>query len=283
MGGAAFAAAFPLLGGCRAFRGCHAHRSRVAVQLYSIREYIKANGLGKALAEVAKIGYEGVEFAGYWGYKAPDLKKMLDDNGLVACGTHINKDQIGEDKISRTIEFNLAYGNRYLVVPGGLGDPKQAVEFFAKAAEKAAAAGCKIGYHNHAGEHQQKVEGTGETVWEYFFANTPKSVCMEQDVGWTVNAGVDPCVFYSKFPNRSPTLHAKENDMGAKAGSSNGALGNPGVNKDGSARKGVDWDRLFKATDADRVGWYVVECETNPKTLAAIADSFAFLKAKGRC
>ena len=51
---------------------------RPAVQLYSIREYItgkkdgsvKGLGLAKALAEIKKIGYEAVEFAGYYGHTA---------------------------------------------------------------------------------------------------------------------------------------------------------------------------------------------------------------------
>ena len=52
---------------------------------------------------------------------------------------------------------------------------------------------------------------------------------------------------------------------------------------DGTPRKGVDWDALFPVTDADGVEWYVVECETNPKTLDSVRGSIWFLKSKGRC
>ena len=65
--------------------------TRVAVQLYSIRKYIDKVGLAQALKDVAKIGYKGVEFAGYYKNDAKTLKKMLDDAGLVACGTHVGR------------------------------------------------------------------------------------------------------------------------------------------------------------------------------------------------
>ena len=40
------------------------------------------------IEKVAKMGYAGVEFAGFFGYSAKDIKKILDDNGLKVFGTH---------------------------------------------------------------------------------------------------------------------------------------------------------------------------------------------------
>ena len=45
---------------------------------------------------------------------------------------------------------------------------------------------------------------------------------------------------------------------------------------------GVNWDKLFKVSDADGVKWYVVECEKHEDKLLAIDESFKFLKSKGR-
>ena len=59
----------------------------VGLQLYSVREQCQKD-LPGTLAAVSKIGYRGVEFAGYHGRSAKELRKLLDDNGLVACGTH---------------------------------------------------------------------------------------------------------------------------------------------------------------------------------------------------
>src|SRR6267154_1266943 len=88
----------------------------VGVQLYSVRDQCRKD-LPGTLAAVAKIGYKGVEFAGYWGRSAKELRKMLDDNGIVACGTHTPFESVLEDKLKETIEFNQIIGNRFLIVP----------------------------------------------------------------------------------------------------------------------------------------------------------------------
>ena len=279
------AAATRGFGACSCGCGC-GQPAQVAVQLYSIHKYIKGkDGLAKALQEVAKIGYKGVEFAGYYGASADELKKMLADAGLVACGTHVGRAEFGPDKIKATCEFNLAYGNSFICCPGGGNFPgkgenlddfmKMLVDYYNTAAETAATYGCKIGLHNHKGEFERKLSN-GQTYWDYFFSQTADNVCMEQDVGWTTAAGRDPCIQYAKYPHRSPTLHAKENGMGSKK--FDAILGQPG---DGAV--GVAWDRLFPVTDADGVKWYVVECERHFDSLMPITESFKCLQSKGRC
>ena len=281
MSAAGAACALPSLGALKPV-------GNVALQLYSIRDYIRKNGIEKALADVAAIGYKGVEFAGYWGKNAKQLKKILDDNGLVACGTHVGRGDFGPDKVKATCEFNLEFGNTTIICPGGGNFPgkgqnlddflKMLVEYYNKAAVDAAKFGCKIGLHNHTGEFDRKLKD-GTTYWDYFFSNTTKNVCMQQDVGWTTCAGYDPCEQYVKYPGRSPSLHAKENGMGKGVKKFDAILGQPGQ----PGAKGVDWDKLFKAADKDGVKWWVVECERHAGSLAAVKPSFEFLKAKGRC
>ena len=314
--GSAFASASAAaLPGCCSL--CAAPKAQVAVQLYSIRTYIMGRrlkdgkyapgGVGpvKALEEVARIGYKGVEFAGYYGLDSKSIDKLLKANGLVACGTHVAKDAFGPEKVKETCEFNLGFGNNLIICPGGGNRPsgvawdatsgikddwwKYLTEYYAKAAEDAAKFGCKIGFHNHSWEFQMKLSD-GTTVWDYFFKNTPQNVCMEQDVGWTTAAGYDPCNEYAKYPHRSPTLHAKENGCVYSADNKrtwadkfDAILGQPGKFNDGRTVPGVDWDRLFKASDADGVKWYVVECEKHEDSLSTIDASFKFLKSKGRC
>ena len=295
LGGLGAGAALAAMPGC-CTAVCRAARpGKVALQLYSIRDYIAKVGLPKALADVKAIGYEGVEFAGYYKFKASELKKMLDDNGLVACGTHVGKDAFSPANFKATCAFNLGYGNSFICCPGGGNfppgiprnnlkevKPSREVDDFAKwlcdyynqAAADCATMGCKVGLHNHTWEHYLKMTD-GTSFWDYFFSHTDKAVLMEQDVGWSTCAGVDPCEQYVKYPHRSFTLHAKENGMGSKR--FDAILGQPG-----EGAKGVEWDRLFKATDADGVPWYVVECERHADTLDAVRPSFEFLKSKGR-
>ena len=299
---------------------CGTRYGKVALQLYSLKDYIGGNkklktkgvGLEKGLADVRAIGFEGVEFAGYYGFKPCELKKMLADNGLKVCGTHVSNDQYGfdvkkgtfnPDVLKKTCAFETGYGNTLIICPGGGnippgaswstgrgGEPckptkeideftKKLVELYNKAAVVAKEMGCKIGLHNHTWEHAIKMTD-GTSFWDYFFTNTCNDVCMEQDVGWSTCAGVDCCEQYKKYPFRSPTLHAKENGMGKNVKEFDAILGQPGK-PDATP---VPWDRLFVASDKNKVEWYVVECERHfDDPNGAVKPSFQFLHSKGRC
>ena len=297
---------------------------KLALQLYSLKDYIGGNkktglagvGLEKALADVAALGFKGVEFAGYYGKKPCELKKMLADNGLAVAGTHVANNMYGFDMkkftydpevLKRTADFELAYGNSLVICPGGGNFPpgcswstgkggeaakpsqaiddftKKLVELYNKAAVDATKLGIKIGLHNHTWEHAIFMQN-GVSFWDYFFSNTDKAVCMEQDVGWTTCAGdfikgVTPMAQYAKYPHRSPTLHAKENGMGKAVKEFDAILGQPG--KPGATP--VDWDAIAVAADKDGVEWWVVECERHfDDPNGAVKPSIEFLKSKGR-
>ena len=321
LGGMTAASAFAVAPGCCSL--CKSARpGKIALQLYSLNKWIPAQdkvgkvALAKALKKIAEIGFEGVEFAGYYGATPAELKAMLADAGLVAVGTHVGNDRYGfnvkENKfdaevLKKTLDFETAYGNTLVICPGGgnippgcdwgtgrggtVGKPSQEIDDFTKklcdlynkAAVVAATMGCKIGLHNHTWEHGVKMTN-GQSFWDFFFSNTDKAVCMEQDVGWTTCAGdmfpgLTPIEQYKKYPHRSPTLHAKENGMGKDVKEFDAILGQPG--KPGATP--VDWDGLFPVTDADGVEWYVVECERHFDDITkAVVPSFEFLKSKGR-
>lgn len=319
LGASALAGAAFLAPGCCS-SCCGTRYGKVALQLYSLKDYIggdkkrktKGVGLEKGLADVRAIGFEGVEFAGYYGFKPCELKKMLADNGLKVCGTHVSNDLYGfdvkkgtfnPDVLKKTCAFETGYGNTLIICPGGGnippgaswstgrgGEPckptkeideftKKLVELYNKAAVVAKEMGCKIGLHNHTWEHAIKMTD-GTSFWDYFFTNTCQDVCMEQDVGWSTCAGVDCCEQYVKYPFRSPTLHAKENGMGKNVKEFDAILGQPGK-PDATP---VPWDRLFVASDKNKVEWYVVECERHfDDPNGAVKPSFQFLRSKGRC
>ena len=319
LGASALAGAAFLAPGCCS-SCCGTRYGKVALQLYSLKDYIggdkkrktKGVGLEKGLADVRAIGFEGVEFAGYYGFKPCEIKKMLADNGLKVCGTHVSNDQYGfdvkkgtfnPDVLKKTCAFETGYGNTLIICPGGGnippgaswstgrgGEPckptkeideftKKLVELYNKAAVVAKEMGCKIGLHNHTWEHAIKMTD-GTSFWDYFFTNTCNDVCMEQDVGWSTCAGVDCCEQYVKYPFRSPTLHAKENGMGKNVKTFDAILGQPGK-PDATP---VPWDRLFVASDKNKVEWYVVECERHfDDPNGAVKPSFQFLRSKGRC
>ena len=130
-----------------------AHKIPVGLQLYSLREECKKD-LPGMLTAVSRIGYKGVEFAGYHGRSAQELRKMLDDNGLVACGTHTPYETVLEDKLKATVEFNRTIGNKFLIVPwmvcSSKSDWQAKAKLFNETADKLKPDGMSIGYHAHA-------------------------------------------------------------------------------------------------------------------------------------
>jgi len=319
-----FTAAASALSGCKCPLCCDdaaaaGIKGKIALQLYSLNQYLPKVGLEKGLEAVAKIGFKGVEFAGYYDFDAKQLKKMLADNGLAVAGTHVSTAAYGLDTkewkydpevLKKTCEFELGYGNNLIICPGGGNFPpgctwstgkggdtckpsqeiddftKKLAEYYNKVAVDAAKMGCKIGLHNHTWEHAIFMQD-GTSFWDYFFSHTNDNVCMEQDVGWTTCAGdfikgVNPMAQYKKYPHRSPTLHAKENGMGKDVKKFDAILGQPGCDANGKrCATPVDWDALVPVAEADGVKWWVVECERHFEDLSAVTPSYKFLKSKG--
>src|SRR5207245_4551969 len=104
------------LGLAQVARAERASKIPIGLELYSLREECKTD-LPGMLSAVSKIGYKGVEFAGYHGRAAKELRKMLDDDGLIACGTHTPYESVLPDKLEETIEFNHTIGNKFMIVP----------------------------------------------------------------------------------------------------------------------------------------------------------------------
>lgn len=191
-------------------------RIKIALQLYSVRENC-ARDLRGTLEAVAKMGYEGVEFAGYYGRTAGELREMLDDLGLEVAGIHISIDALIEDKLKETIEFNRILGNKYLIVPSlpekmrkTRADWLKAAKIMNEIAEKLKPGGMRVGYHNHAIEFKPI---NGEIPWYIFFDNAKPEVVMQLDTGNAMRGGLSPdeiLEIIKRYPKRAVTVHLKE-------------------------------------------------------------------------
>jgi len=188
-------------------------RAQIGLQLYSVRKDCERD-LPGVISAVAKMGYKGVEFAGYYNRSAKQLRKMLDDNGLVCCGTHTGMDTLLGDKLEATVEYNKILGNKYLIVPGLPGKYREShqawlntAKLFNELAAKVKPHGMLVGYHNHSVEFQAM---DGELPWDTFYGNTRKEVVMQLDVGNAIHGGVDPLPYLYKYPERAITVHVKE-------------------------------------------------------------------------
>lgn len=254
--------------GAQAVQAAAARKIPVGLQLYSVREQC-AKDLPGTLAAVAKIGYQHVEFAGYHGRSAKELRKLLDDHGLSCCGTHTPLETILPDKLAETIEFNGIIGNKFLIVPWMENKTKQAwldkAKLFNDVADKVKPHGLSVGYHAHAHDFE-KFEG--ETAWDLFFGNTKPEVIMQLDTSNCRDGGADPVAVLKQYPGRARSIHIKASGGGPEAVY--------GEDK-------VDWPAVFAWCESKGgTQVYVVEHESSKEPLATVARCYAALKRMGK-
>ncbi len=247
----------------------------LSIQLYSLRQDT-GKDFDEVLQWVAALGLKGVEFAGYgpYGGKPQELRKRLDDLGLVATGTHIGTDSFVGDHLQRTIEFHKTIGCNYLVVPNDgrfyqAEKWRELVDIFNKTAELLKPLGMFCGYHNHTGEFGKL---DNKTYFEWFAENTRPEVILQQDCGWSYYAGQNPVALMKKYPGRFRTVHIKpavtQNDVEGKKG----ILG----------QDSVPWKPIFQACrDIGGTRWMVLEQEVYPDGKSpkqCVTESFAVMK-----
>jgi sugar phosphate isomerase/epimerase len=240
----------------------------LGLQLYSVREQC-GKDLPMVLEAVAKMGYKGVEFAGYYGRDAKTLRKLLDDNGLVCCGTHAGYNTLSANNLPATVEFNQILGNKYLICPG-MSAPDKAgwlakAKEFNEIADKIKANKMVTGYHAHGGDFKKY---DGETAWDIFFGNTKKEVVMQLDTGNCRDGGADPVAILKQYRGRGQTIHLKES-------------GGP---KDAVIGGGtIPWKEVFALCEADVTAWYIVEHERGTATaMDDVKRCFEALKGMGK-
>ncbi len=240
----------------------------VGVQLYSLRDQCQTD-LPGMLTAVSRIGYKGVEFAGYHGRSAKELRKMLDDNGLVACGTHTPYESVLPAKLEETIEFNRGIGNKFLIVPWMQAKSKdewlQKAAMFNELADKLKSQDMWIGYHAHAHDFEKF---DGETAWDIFFGNTKPAVIMQLDTSNCCEGGADPLAVLQKYPGRVRSVHIKAHGGGPDAV----------ISEDK-----IDWPKIFEFCETKGgTQWYVLEHESSKDPLKAVTRSFEALKKLGK-
>jgi sugar phosphate isomerase/epimerase len=239
----------------------------LGVQLYSVREECEKDFPGTIKA-VSQIGYKGVEFAGYYNTSAADIRKMLDDDGLVACGTHTAYETVHGDALKKTIEFNHTIGNRFLIVPymtaDSADDWKKRADEFNAIAETLKPENMRIGYHSHEHDFHQF---DGQSSWEIFGRNTSPDVILQLDTSNAADGGADPLAELKKFPGRTRSIHIKPHGAGEES-----VIG----------EDKLPWADIFAW--CQRQGgteWFVVEHETSKDPLDTIRRTFAALKKFG--
>jgi len=227
----------------------------IALQLFSVRKECEQD-LSGTLEAIAEMGYDGVEFAGYYGRSAEELRKILDDLGLKVAGSHLRIDTLLGDELKKTVEFNKTLDNRFLIVPSLPEEMRSSKDAWLRSArlmneiaQNLKSEGMYVGYHNHAVEFQPI---NGEWPWDIFFGATVPDVVMQLDTGNAMRGGLSPdevLEILKRYPGRAVTVHLKE-----YSSKNEQALIGEGEMK---------WQEFFKLCESiGGTEWYIVEQET---------------------
>ena len=242
-------------------------KDRIGIQLYTVRDHMAVD-LNNTLQGIAAIGYQEVEFAGYFDHSPEEIRTILSGEGLASPSTHIPLKFI-QNSPNQLIDAALTIGHEYIVMPWimphqrSLYKYKEYIELFNKFGEQCQRVGLKFAYHNHDFEFEV-IEGIRPI--DLLIEETDNNlVSFELDLYWIIKAGEDPLRYIKKYPNRFPLWHIKD-------------MANDGSMRD--VGEGIiDFEEIFKLKSLSGLEHYYVEHDNPPDSLMTASKSFnALLK-----
>ncbi|WP_030622224.1 sugar phosphate isomerase/epimerase family protein [Streptomyces sclerotialus] len=227
----------------------HGHRpvvppGRLGIQLYTLRDKTSTLGFARVFEELARYGYDEVEFAGYTqGSAGPislaQLKRLMRNNGLRGIGSHVG--YYSSDPNAYTFATNLtkvlddaqALGLPYVGTASGPNRYGNTVDGWKRAAEDfntygaaAKARGMHFYQHNHAEEFAFATDNPKVRLYDVLLAETdPDLVRLEMDIYWAyvaqyrfsrrpdgTPAPFEPLDYVLADPARYPLFHVKDGE-----------------------------------------------------------------------
>ena len=187
---------------------------KLGYQIYSAREDAEKD-LGAVCAQLKEMGYDGVEFAGFYGNTAEQVNEILKKTGLAAVSSHVPYQSIVED-MAGTIAFHKAIGCKFIAVPYLDEATRPGAEGFAAAirniykfGQMCKAEGIQLLYHNHDFEFAKMPDG--QYALDYMYDAIPADLLQtELDICWVKVAGEEPVDYIKKYAGRAPVVHLKD-------------------------------------------------------------------------
>ena len=244
-------------------------RAQISLQLYTVRDET-ARDMPATLRRISEIGYPAVEFAGFGGLSAEDLRNILDDLGLRASGAHVPFGSWETDP-EAVITGMHTLGCAHAILPIAPSDQHRdetAVASLAGSLNRwgvlCRQEGVTFSYHNHDFEFAPL---DGSTMWEVLVRETdPGLVCFELDLYWVRYGGADPEALLLDLGERIPLVHMK--DMASDDQRSDLPVG------EGT----MPWNGLLEAADAAGVQWFVAEQDNTKDALEDVRISLQSMR-----
>ena len=186
---------------------------KVGVQLYSVRDKMEKDMEG-TLRAVKAMGYDYVEFAGYFGRSAEEIRAMLDEIGLTCISVHQGLDfyeQGGETAVA----YIKTLGARFSAIPWyevsklpGSPEWEATRDLFVRNGQLLRNGGIQMLYHNHDFEFVKIGEKYRHDI---MMEEIDRELMMpEFDTCWVRYAGEDPCRYLLKYAGNVEIVHLKD-------------------------------------------------------------------------
>ena len=222
---------------------------KFGVQLYSLREMAEREGAEAVLKAVSEAGYDGVEFAGFYGKTPEEMKALLEKYKLTAVSAHI-----GAAAVEENLPYIDALGIKYVFIPWAGTDTFTSPEKYAELLEETKKAkalldarGIVFGYHNHAHEYEGGSDYIGKITKD-------AGIKAELDVFWATVAGKDAVAEMKRLTGTLSLVHIKE-----------AAEKDPVHNPQPIVGEGaVDMKGVFAEAKAQGIPWAILEVEHYP-------------------
>jgi sugar phosphate isomerase/epimerase len=183
---------------------------QISLQLYTLRHEIEKDFSG-SLERAARIGFSQVE---PWNFveRADEYAKSFAANGITAPSAHAHL--VGVSR-RETFQAAVKLGINTVIEPivdqskwHNANDISEIAEEMNKAAEEALEYGLVVGYHNHAWEIANKING--EAALEFFESMLEDRVILEVDAYWAHAGGLYGPDLLSRLGKRVQFLHIKD-------------------------------------------------------------------------
>ena len=186
---------------------------KVGLQLFSIREDMK-NNMDEALGKVKAMGYDYVEFAGFFDHTAEEVKAMLDKYDLTAISVHQGVNTFLEEG-QKCIDYLKTIGVKYCAIPWyevgklkGSPDWDETVANFTAYGKALKENGIQMLYHNHDFEFETF---EGKPLFDWIYETIPADILQPQiDTCWVSYAGYNVCEYIEKYAGRLEVIHLKD-------------------------------------------------------------------------
>jgi sugar phosphate isomerase/epimerase len=239
-------------------------------QVWTVKDQLIKDFSG-TLKMMAGQGYQSVEMCSPPGYvssgfgplvsmKASEMKKIVEDAGLILESTHYGMGEL-RDNLSERIDFALESGQKQMIASSfwlpkdaTMSDWQKAADELNEIGAKTKKAGIQMGFHNH---HMEFEKLDGMLIYDELLKQfDPELVKMQFQVA-VISIGYKAADYFKKYPGRFISAHLAD---WSKSTEKQVPIGQ-GI---------VNWKELFAAAEKSGVKNYFVEMA--PETFKESAE-----------